>query len=93
MKSHPKAHFSSRLQSGDYLSFSIWPGKKDPKAEVLTIQIRRSNSGVWETVESLAIYRTATGDYSQLPERSQQMRVEGVGVKKDEDVEEDERGF
>ena len=45
-------------------------------AEVLTIQIRRLNNDNWETVGRLAIYKTSNGDYSQLPERQSQPRVD-----------------
>jgi len=74
MTSSPKARFSNRLPNGDFLTLSIWPGKKDPTAEVLSIQIRHLNNdnGKWETVGKLAVYRTTNGDYSQLPERSYQ---------------------
>jgi hypothetical protein len=67
--SHPKASFRNRLDNGDFLTLTVWAGKADPKAEVLTVQIRRLNGDVWETVSRLAAYRTADGNYSQLPER------------------------
>ena len=67
--SQPKARFSSRLPSGDYLTLAVWAGKKDPTAEVLTIQIRHSAGNSWETTDRLALYRTGDGNYSQLPER------------------------
>ena len=67
--SQPKARFSSRLPSGDYLTLAVWAGKKDPTAEVLTIQIRHSTGNSWETTGRLALYRTGDGNYSQLPER------------------------
>ena len=68
-KSQPKARFSNRLASGDFLTLAVWRGRKDPKAEVLTIQIRHSSGGSWETIGRLAVYRTADGAYSLLPER------------------------
>ena len=67
--SQPKARFSSRLPNGDYLTLAVWAGKKDPTAEVLTIQIRHSAGSSWETTGRLALYRTGDGNYSQLPER------------------------
>jgi len=67
--SQPKARFSSRLPSGDYLTLAVWAGKKDPTAEVLTIQIRHSTGNSWETTGRLALYRAGDGNYSQLPER------------------------
>jgi hypothetical protein len=65
-----KARFSSKLPSGDFLSFTVWPGKSDPNAEVLTIQIRREGSAGWETVHRVAVYRTSDGKFSLLPERA-----------------------
>jgi hypothetical protein len=60
------------MPSGDYLSLTVWPGKSDPTAEVLTVQVRRQSSQGWETAGRLAVYRTADGRYSQLPERPPQ---------------------
>jgi len=48
---------------------SVWHGKKDPTAEVLTIQIRRMEGDDWITAGRLAVYRTSDGIYSKLPER------------------------
>jgi hypothetical protein len=64
-----KARFSTRMPNGDYLSLTVWPGKSDSTAEILTVQIRRQSSQGWETAGRLAVYRTADGRYSQLPER------------------------
>jgi len=75
--SHPKAGFRSRLDNGDFLSLTVWAGKSDPNAEVITVQIRRLNGDVWETVGRLAAYRTADGNYSQLPERATKKPPEG----------------
>lgn len=65
-----KARFSTRLPSGDFLGVTIWPGKTDPSAEVVTVQVRRQTGDAWETVGRIAIYRTADGRYSLLPERA-----------------------
>ena len=70
--SHPKVSFRNRLDNGDFLSLTVWAGKSDPNAEVITVQIRRLKGDVWETVGRLAAYRTADGNYSQLPERAAQ---------------------
>ncbi len=78
-----KARFSSKLPNGDFLSFTVWPGKSDPNAEVLTIQIRREGSAGWETVHRIAIYRTPDGKFSLLPERipaSQPAKTEPVSA-------------
>jgi len=67
----PKARFSVRMPNGDFLSLAIWPGKTDPTAEVLTVQVRHSSDTGWQTLGRLAVYRTLEGNYSQLPERVQ----------------------
>jgi len=54
---------------------AVWPGKKDPNAEVLTVQIRHSTGSSWETVGRLAVYRTSEGGYSQLPELQPPSRI------------------
>jgi len=64
----PKVSFRDRLANGDFLTLTVWAGKSDPKAEVITAQIRHLNGDVWETIGRLAAYRTADGNYSQLPE-------------------------
>lgn len=69
--STPKARMKTRLPNGDYLTLAVWPGKSDPTAEVITVQVRRFSDGHWETVGRLAAYRTCGGSYSQLPERRQ----------------------
>ena len=70
--SQPKASFRNRLDNGDFLTLTVWAGKSDPTAEVITVQIRHLKGDVWETVGRLATYRTADGNYSQLPERTTQ---------------------
>lgn len=69
VKSRPKASMRTRLSNGDFLTLAVWQGKSDPTAEVITVQIRRLSGDQWETVGRLAAYRTADGNYSQLPER------------------------
>ena len=58
------------MPNGDYLSLTVWPGKTDPTAEVLTVQVRHQSGQDWETAGRLAVYRTTDGKYSQLPERT-----------------------
>ncbi|HZY47337.1 MAG TPA: hypothetical protein VFE96_06020 [Candidatus Bathyarchaeia archaeon] len=65
-----KARFTSRLPNGDFLGLTVWPGKTDPNAEVLTIQIRRQGTAGWETIHRVAIYRAVDGRYALLPERN-----------------------
>jgi len=67
----------TRLPNGDFLTLTVWSGKSDPTAEVITVQIRHLSGDRWETVGRLAAYRTADGRYSQLPERRQQRQDDG----------------
>lgn len=67
--SQPKGRFYTRLNEQDYLGVTIWPGKTDPEAEVIVVQIRRKKDNNWETIGRLAVYRSSNGFYSQLPER------------------------
>lgn len=60
------------MPNGDFLTLTVWPGKSDPTAEVITVQVRRLVGEAWETVGKLAAYRTVDGKYSQLPERREQ---------------------
>jgi len=77
VRSQPKASMRTRLPNGDFLTLTVWPGKSDPTAEVITVQIRHLSGDQWETVGRLAAYRTANGIYSQLPERRQQKQDSG----------------
>jgi len=65
----PKARFYTRLGEKDFLGLTIWPGKTDPLAEVIVVQLRRRKGDNWETIGRLAIYRTVDGKYSKLPEK------------------------
>jgi hypothetical protein len=65
----PKARFSIALEDGGFLSLTVWQGKTDPKAEVLTVQIRRREGEGWVTKSRLAVYRSQDGAYNQLPDR------------------------
>ena len=66
----PKASFSAKLPNDDYLNVSVWPGRTDPAADQLTIQVRHLSGERWETIARIALYRTREGEYRQLPERS-----------------------
>jgi hypothetical protein len=68
--SQPKARFYNRINENDFLGMTVWQGKSDPAAEIIVVQIRRRTGDNWETVGRLAVYRTADGAYSKLPERS-----------------------
>jgi hypothetical protein len=67
--SQPKVRFYTRINEQDYLGVTVWPGKSDPTAEVITLQLRRKDGENWETVGRLAVYRSSDGTYSKLPER------------------------
>jgi hypothetical protein len=67
--SQPKARFYTRINEQDYLGVTVWLGKSDPTAEVITLQLRRKDGENWETVGRLAVYRSSDGTYSKLPER------------------------
>ena len=69
--SQPKARFYTRINEQDYLGLTVWSGKSDPSAEVVTIQLRRRDGENWETIGRLAVYRTPDGSYSKLPERKE----------------------
>ena len=68
-RSQPKARFSTRLDEQDFLNLAVWPGKTDPTAEIIVVQLRRRTGDDWETVGRLAVYRSSDGTYSKLPER------------------------
>ena len=78
VRSQPKASMRTRLPNGDFLTLSVWPGKKDPTAGVIQVQIRHLSGDSWETVGRLAAYRTADGNYSQLPERRDPIQNSGI---------------
>ena len=67
--SQPKARFHKRINEQDFLNITVWPGKADPAAEVITLQLRRNSGENWETITKLAVYRSSDGKYSELPER------------------------
>jgi hypothetical protein len=65
----PKESFRLPLSNGNNLSISIFPTRNDPKAEVISIEIRRQSSEGWVTDERLSLYRSPEGNYRQLPNR------------------------
>lgn len=69
VRSQPKTRLKTRLPNGDFLTLAVWPGKTDPAAEVIVVQVRHLSGDSWETVGRLAAYRTADGSYSQLRDR------------------------
>ncbi len=67
----PKARFSTKIPNGDFLGITVWHGKTDPNAEVLSVQVRRQSGDDWETIAKMAVYRSSDGRYSLLPERGE----------------------
>ena len=67
--SQPIGKFYTRLNEQDYLGLTIWQGKTDPNAEVLTVQLRRRDGDNWETIGRLAVYRSSNSTYTKLPEQ------------------------
>ena len=65
----PKQSFRKPLLDGSNLSIAIFPTKKDPTAEVISVQITRLVDNNWVTDAKLAVYRSPEGNYSQLPNR------------------------
>jgi hypothetical protein len=70
----PRESFRIALPNGSNLSVSIFPTKNDPKAEVISIQIRRLIEDKWVTDARLALYRSPEGNYRQLPDREKPQR-------------------
>ena len=61
-----------RLSEEEFLNVSVFPTKKDPTAEVISVQVSRiprTAGDDWETIGRIALYRSPEGNYSQLPDR------------------------
>jgi hypothetical protein len=69
LEHQPKASMRTKLPNGDFLTLTVWAGKTDPTAEVITVQIRHPEGDQWTTIGRIAAYRNSDGTYSQLPER------------------------
>ena len=67
----PKASYRVRLPDGDFLTFASFETKKDPNAEVITVQLRRLEGDDWKTVEQITVYRAPDGTYSRLRGRQE----------------------
>ena len=65
----PKQSFRISLPDGSNLSLAVFATRKDPAAEVISVQITRLVDDTWVTDARLAVYRSPEGDYSQLPDR------------------------
>jgi hypothetical protein len=69
-----------------YLNTAIWPGTKDPTADVIQIQITGLKNGNWEEIGRLALYRNQQG-YSELPPRAASEKQGDTGIPSKEDTE------
>jgi hypothetical protein len=65
----PKQSFRIPLPDGSNLSLAVFATRKDPTAEVISVQITRLVDDNWVTDAKLAVYRSPEGIYSQLPDR------------------------
>ncbi len=65
----PKESFRIPLGDGKTLSVAIFPTKKDPKAEVISVQVQQYADEKWDTIGKIAVYRSPEGNYSRLPDR------------------------
>ena len=65
----PKQSFRISLPDGSNLSLAVFATKNNPAAEVISVQITRIVDDNWVTDAKLAVYRSAEGNYSQLPDR------------------------
>jgi hypothetical protein len=72
--SRPKESFRVALPNGSSLSVSIFPTRNDPKAEVVSVEIRRPIDENWVTDARLALYRSPEGKYRQLPDREKPLK-------------------
>lgn len=72
--SRPKESFRIPLSDGSNLSMSIFPTRNDPKAEVISVEIRRIMNDNWVTDARLALYRSPEGNYRQLPDREKPLK-------------------
>ena len=67
--SRPKDSFRIQLDDGKILSMSVFQTRNDPEAEVIVAQISQIIEGEWKNFARLAVFRSAEGNYQQLPNR------------------------
>lgn len=67
-----KGRFYAKLPNGDFLSLTVWPGKKTANSEVVVAEVRHPSEKGWETISRIAVFRSPEGKYIQLPERRQE---------------------
>jgi len=65
----PKESFRIPLGDGKTLSVAIFPTRKDPRAEVISVQVQKYEDEKWENIGKIAVYRSPEGNYSRLPDR------------------------
>ena len=70
----PRESFRIALPDGSSLSVGVFPTRNDPKAEVISIEIRRLIADNWVSEARLALYRSPEGIYKQLPDREKPLK-------------------
>ena len=65
----PKELFRIKLDDGKILSVAVFLTKKDPAAEVISVNVQKYEDQTWKNFGRMAIYRSPEGNYSQLPDR------------------------
>jgi len=65
--SQPKASMRTKLPNGDFLTLTVWAGKTDPNAEVITVQIRHLQGDQWKPLEDLLPTEPATEPTRSYP--------------------------
>jgi hypothetical protein len=70
--SKPKELFRTRLDDGKILSVAVFPTKKNPAAEVISVNVQKFEEQTWKNFGRIAIYRSPEGNYNLLPDRERQ---------------------
>lgn len=69
-----------------YLNVGIWPGTKDPTADVIQVRISGLKNDSWEEIGRISIYRDGQG-YRELPPRQPpEQRQEPISKKESTDT-------
>ncbi|KON28236.1 hypothetical protein AC481_02465 [miscellaneous Crenarchaeota group archaeon SMTZ-80] len=93
--SHPRDKFKlaidlEAIQSLEriFLNVAIWPGTKDPSADVIRVSVDGLKDDDWKVVGKISIYRDQQG-YRELPRQpwpppQEQDKIESSAEKKNE---------
>ena len=69
-----------------YLNMAIWPGTKDPNADVMQIRVTGLKNGNWEEIGRISIYKDQQG-YRELPPRVPPEKQEDTEIPSKKDTE------